>query len=197
MIQRNVTGVEMQPLAAVQGLKSSTEVEVNEETRPVIDDESFAAAYKRGFLSTLRLLRSIGARADAAEEVAQAAWARGWQYRYQLLNPEALGSWINAIARNLYRAKIVGENRFEELADRPVANRVVLQLEAKDLMDACNERESEMLTLFYVEGYSILEIAEKVRMQPTTVRVRLLRIRRSLRARLETPRSFKLTARAA
>jgi RNA polymerase sigma factor (sigma-70 family) len=195
MIQQSLTGVETQALAAVQGLTSSKGI--NEEKRAVIDDESFAAAYKRGFLSTLRLLRSIGARADAAEEVAQAAWARGWQYRYQLLNPEALGSWINAIARNLYRAKIVGENRFEELADKPVANRVVLQLEAKDLMDACNERESEILTLFYVEGYSILEIAEKVRMQPTTVRVRLLRIRRSLRARLETPRSFKLTARAA
>jgi RNA polymerase sigma factor (sigma-70 family) len=166
-------------------------------SRPHIDHDFFASAYQRGFASTLRILRAMGATMDAAEEVAQAAWSRGWQYREQLLNPEAISSWINTIARNLYRAKIVGEKRFEELLDRPMANRIVLELEAKDLIECCNPRESEMLVLFYIEGYSILEIAKRVRMHPTTVRVRLLRIRQNLRSKLQTASSPRLTARAA
>lgn len=154
-----------------------------------IDDYSFAAAYKRGFLATLKLLRAIGANADIAEEVAQAAWARGWQYRAQLIHAELVGAWVNSIARSLYRNVVAGGRRFEELADAPAPNQLIRELEVNSMMSACSESESRILSMFYFEGYSTLEIAQKVGMQPTTVRVRLMRIRRSLRDRLSLRRT--------
>jgi len=42
---------------------------------------------------------------DEAEEIAQAAWVRGWEYREQLRDPGLVGYWVNSIARNLFRAR--------------------------------------------------------------------------------------------
>lgn len=152
-----------------------------------IQEDAFARAYDRGFLTTLRFLCSLGASKDMAEEVAQAAWTRGWQYRAQLVNPLLAGAWVNTIARNLYWNCISMQRRFEELEDYPVATSIVTYLEASDMMNSCSETESRMLTMFYLEGYTTMEIAEKEGLCPTTVRVRLMRIRRSLRDRV-TPR---------
>lgn len=152
-----------------------------------IQQDAFAHAYDRGFLTTLRFLRSLGASIDMAEEVAQAAWSRGWQYRAQLVNPLLAGPWVNTIARNLYWNVISMQQRFEKLEDYPVSSSIVSSLEASDMMDSCSELESRMLTLFYIEGYTTMEIAEKEGLCPTTVRVRLMRIRRGLRERI-TPR---------
>ena len=48
---------------------------------------------------------SRGAALEEAEEIAQAAWARGWEYREQLRDPGLVSYWVNSIARNLYRAR--------------------------------------------------------------------------------------------
>ena len=66
---------------------------------------SYAEAFQNGFGATRRFLVSRGAPIDEAEEIAQAAWARGWEYRAQLRDPGLVSYWVNSIARNLFRAR--------------------------------------------------------------------------------------------
>src|SRR5579864_3227657 len=65
----------------------------------------YAEAFEAGFPATRRFLLSRGAGLEEAEEIAQAAWARGWEYRDQLRDPALVGFWVNSIARNLFRAR--------------------------------------------------------------------------------------------
>ena len=67
---------------------------------------TYAEAFQNGFGATRRFLISRGAPLDDAEEIAQAAWARGWEYREQLRDPGLVGFWVNSIARNLFRARV-------------------------------------------------------------------------------------------
>ncbi len=147
----------------------------------VVNEAQFTKGYAKGFPITFRFLISLGANPDAAEEVSQAAWARGWQYRDQLMNPAVLGTWVNSIARNLYWTHARSENKLTELADYqtpPTAQRL---FEASSLISHCSPVEWKMLTLFYIEGFTTKEIAELEGLCPITVRVRLMRLRRHLR----------------
>ncbi len=160
---------------------------VSTSTAPCLDETNYASAYKKGFNVTLRSVRFLGANAETAEEVAQAAWARGWQCRKQLHCPELVGAWVNAIARNLYRSVIRLEKRYLQLEDFAAPSKLMSTLEAGVMIENCTELESRMLTMYYLEGYSTGEIADKEKLCPTSVRVRLMRIRRRLRERMLIP----------
>ncbi len=158
---------------------------VSEPAQPDSERTNFAAAYEHGYRMTQRFLISRGAPPDAAEEVAQAAWAKGWECRSQLHNPTLLGAWVNSIAKNLLRNRARADRRLERLAvatgvGRPSAD----DLFVNQLLDRCKPAESTLLNDYYVEGYTTEEIAKRAGMTPVTVRVRLLRIRRSLRSRI-------------
>jgi DNA-directed RNA polymerase specialized sigma24 family protein len=60
--------------------------------------EGFGQAYRQGFVRTVRLLRSRGASADHAEDVAQNAWLQGWRKLNQLRDDGMIEGWVNAIA---------------------------------------------------------------------------------------------------
>lgn len=152
--------------------------------RSEMDEEEYAAAYEIGFLKTLRLIRFKGANLDVAEEVAQAAWARGWQYRSQLHDTSAVVAWVNTIAINLYRSTARLGERFLELKENAVPTTLLRELELGGALVGCSFRETRLISLFYYEGYSTIEIAEKESLCPSTVRVRLMRIRRKLREKL-------------
>lgn len=149
-----------------------------------MDEDEYAAAYEAGFLKTLRLIRFKGGSLDVAEEVAQAAWARGWQYRRQLQDASAVVAWVNTIAINLYRSTSRLGERFLELKENSVPTTLLRELELGGALTGCSFRETRLISMFYYEGYSTLEIAEKESLCPSTVRVRLMRIRRKLREKL-------------
>ncbi|MFN9456802.1 MAG: RNA polymerase sigma factor, partial [Acidobacteriota bacterium] len=67
----------------------------------VLTANQFAAAYRGFFHQTVNYLRASGSNAERAEEIAQAAWARGWECREQLRDVSAVQSWVCTIARNL------------------------------------------------------------------------------------------------
>jgi DNA-directed RNA polymerase specialized sigma24 family protein len=158
---------------------------VAEPVQPEAERCNFAAAYEHGYRMTQRFLISRGAPPDAAEEVAQAAWAKGWECRSQLHNPTLLGAWVNSIAKNLLRNRARADRRLERLAMATgVGSPSADDLFVNQLLDRCKPSESTLLNAYYVEGYTTEEIARRAGMTPVTVRVRLLRIRRSLRSRL-------------
>ena len=71
--------------------------------RSCISAKTFAEAYRHAFHATQRFLRSFGYSLEIAEEMAQAAWAKAWQHRRQLRNPESVAPWVNSIALNIIR----------------------------------------------------------------------------------------------
>jgi len=143
----------------------------------------YAEAFETGYSVTRRFLLARGAPIEEAEEIAQAAWARGWEYRDQLRDPGLVSYWVNSIARNLFRARFRAPIQ-TEIEDANAAYTLNLDaIEVLRLLDRCPRRDRELLEQS-LQGYSAEEIAQSEGITPTGIRVRLLRVRQALRDKL-------------
>ena len=145
--------------------------------------EKYGACYQRGFPSTVRFLISRGVYSDAAEETAQAAWAKGWERLAQLRNDEMVVTWVNTIALNAYR-RVMRRPPFlqllPEIAEAPQVNLAAVDVDR--ILETCKPKDRLVLRQRYLEGSRIGEIAREHGWSETAVRIRLLRARRSARA---------------
>jgi DNA-directed RNA polymerase specialized sigma24 family protein len=116
-----------------------------------------------------------------AEEVAQEAWARGWERLHQLRNPDVVDVWVNSIAKHLWRNRVVRDQRNRELSDNMSTNHNpdggILW---EQITQACGKEEQKLLTMHYVRGYTSGEIAKRVGSTALAIRLRLMRTRRKL-----------------
>lgn len=144
----------------------------------------FAAAYSKGWRRTVRFLMSKGVNSDTAEEVAQDAWGKGWTRRASLLKPSAVGPWVNSIALNIFRGRIRRQPVDGDVPEQPV--RPMATPESTDVvtvLKSCNPEERELLAAT-AEGYTSHDLARIKGCKPSTIRVRLLRLRRRLGPKL-------------
>jgi RNA polymerase sigma factor (sigma-70 family) len=149
------------------------------------NQEQFAAAYRLGFSRTVRFLQSNGVHHELAEEIAQAAWSRGWECRTQLKNPAAVGIWVNSIAKNLLRVDYRRRKTVEELTeDCATIDASTDSTALAELLSHCSDEDRTLLVRHYMEGWSSNELAPALGISPVSVRVRLLRIKNSLRESL-------------
>jgi len=156
-------------------------------------NEEYGKAYQRGFNLTVRFLVSRGLSYDAALDTAQAAWAKGWERREQLRDPNLVLTWTNSIALNIHRTFLRREPQTQtlpELAAPPRLN--VAAIDAKRILNSCKPNDRIVLHSHYIEGYKVQEIAEQHGWTETAVRIRLLRARRSVEKKLAKPRHTKL-----
>jgi RNA polymerase sigma factor (sigma-70 family) len=144
----------------------------------------YADAFENGYSATRRFLLSRGAALDEAEEIAQAAWVRGWEYRDQLRDPSMVSFWVNSIARNLFRARFRAPAMLPlEGVDPSYSMTLEDQIEVHRILDRCSKRDRALLEKS-LEGYSAEEIAKDQGISSTGIRVRMLRIRQGIRAQL-------------
>ena len=143
----------------------------------------YANAFETGFPATRRFLLSRGAAVEEAEEIAQAAWARGWEFRDQLRDPGLVGFWVNSIARNLFRARFRAKVMAPMDGVEAPYQMNLEEIELHRLLERCSGRDRQLLEQS-LEGYSAEEIARVEGITSTGIRVRLLRIRQSLRQQL-------------
>jgi DNA-directed RNA polymerase specialized sigma24 family protein len=144
----------------------------------------YAEAFENGYGATRRFLQSRGAPLEDAEEIAQAAWVRGWEFRDQLRDPSLVASWVNSIALNLLRAKFRTRLTVQPEGVDPGYCMNLEAIEVRRLLERCSHRDRELL-LKTLHGYSAGEIAHTEGITSTGIRVRLLRIRQSLRGQIE------------
>jgi DNA-directed RNA polymerase specialized sigma24 family protein len=145
---------------------------------------AYADAFQNGYSATRRFLLSRGAAVDEAEEIAQAAWARGWEYRDQLRDPSMVSFWVNSIARNLFRARFRTPPVLPlEGIDPSYCMSLEDQIEVRRILDLCPKRDRALLEKS-LEGYSAEEMAVDEGISSTGIRVRMLRIRQGIRAQL-------------
>jgi RNA polymerase sigma factor (sigma-70 family) len=144
----------------------------------------YADAFQKGYSATRRFLLSRGAALDEAEEIAQAAWVRGWEYREQLRDPSMVNFWVNSIARNLFRARFRTPPVIPlEGIDPSYSMSLEEQIEVRRMLDRCPPRDRALLEKS-LEGYSAEEIAKDEGISSTGIRVRMLRIRQGIRAQI-------------
>src|ERR1700689_4269779 len=146
----------------------------------------YADAFATGYGATRRFLLARGAPLEEAEEIAQAAWVRGWEFREQLRDPGLVGFWVNSIARNLFRARFRAPIQTEIEDGNAVYTLDIDAIEVGRLLDRCPQRDRELLEQS-LEGYSAEEIALSEGITSTGIRVRMLRIRQMLRDKLSLP----------
>ena len=145
----------------------------------------YAKAFETGFPATRRFLLARGAAVEEAEEIAQAAWARGWECVSQLREDSLVFTWVNTIALNIYRRALHSERQCQPLPQ--LFSRLTIDLAAIDVacvLKSCRPRERRLLEQ-QMQGTTAKEIAEDNGVTETTIRIRLMRARRALRARVE------------
>jgi DNA-directed RNA polymerase specialized sigma24 family protein len=163
------------PIKVVSGPRVASE--------PGMKVTDYAKAFETGFPATRRFLLSRGAAVEEAEEIAQAAWVRGWEFRDQLRDPGLVGFWVNSIARNLFRARFRARLTMPMDGVEAPYSMNLEEIELRRLLERCSGRDRRLLEQS-LEGYSAEEIAQTEGITSTGIRVRLLRIRQSLRNQL-------------
>src|SRR5580658_7143651 len=102
----------------------------------------YAEAFETGYRATRRLLRARGAPLEGADEIAQAAWARGWEYRDQLRDPGLVSYWVNSIARNLCRARFRSATPVPlEHIQEPSYAFDTSSIDLRRMLEACSQRD--------------------------------------------------------
>jgi len=154
--------------------------------RGKMTSDGYGEAYQRGFDLTVRLLISRGVQRDDAEEVAQAAWVKGWERLSQLRKESVVVIWVNTIALNAYRNWLRRERlslATQELRYKTAA----IDLAAIDvarILGSCRPCDRHLLEQS-MTGVTPSEIAVEQGVTETAIRIRLLRARREARSRAE------------
>lgn len=167
------------------------------------DLSAFEALMRRHNRRLFRVTRTILRDGDAAEDAVQETYLRAYT-RLDSYRPEGkFGAWITRVALNealMMRRKIrVDTVSLEDAgvetiaveehdADTPTAEQYVEAAHARALLehaiDALPENFRMVFVLRVVEGLDVRETAESLEINPTTVRTRLFRAQRQLRADL-------------
>ncbi len=147
--------------------------------------DDFASAYEAGRHSTVRLLLSKGLMIEEAEELAQSAWARGWEARHQLKEEDRVVQWVNSIAINTMFNEMRRLKRYEPLDDastraaRPVA--VSDKIDAEKLLSQCSGLDRSLMVHRFAGGFDMEEIATMHGLSGVATRVRIHRAKLALR----------------
>jgi RNA polymerase sigma factor (sigma-70 family) len=143
--------------------------------------EDYGAAYQKGYEMTVRFLVSRGSARDTAEEFAQAAWVRGWERIEQLRDASMVFRWLNTIAWNILRADSRRPPFLQILFDVPTGSKTNLaEIDLRKILKSVKPNDRVILHRFYVEGFKVREIAEQQGCSETALKIRLLRVRRTI-----------------
>lgn len=160
--------------------------------------EDFANAYCEGLKMTNRFLISRGVSRDDAEEIAQAAWVRGWERLPQLRDERLLLTWANSIAMNLYctRARVAKRNvpLYSEGTHFHLAD--IGAVDARRILNLCRSRDRRLLASYYLDGRATREIAATEGLSETAVRIRLMRARRAAQQKANSRSASKAASAA-
>ena len=151
-------------------------------------ETSYGQCYKNsGYNQTVHCLIGCGAQRDLAEEIAQAAWVRGWERLPQLRNDRCVVAWVNRIARNLLNSKM---RRKREVPLLPHHERSAVtsidssRVHLEMILQKCTPNERLVLEAS-MAGYSGAELAQKFSKSVSSIQSELWRARRAAGERVK------------
>lgn len=156
--------------------------------------DRFVAAYDEYFEALFRFFYFRLNDRDRAMELAQETFMRAWQYVRMGKEIETMRPFLYTTAANLFKNELRGRKPVvsldalqEEIGFDPEGTteaEVTEEVEARQLMrkvEQLSDRDREVLTLRYVEGLPIKEIAVLLGQGESAVAVRIHRALRKLR----------------
>jgi len=160
------------------------------------DEDAFRALVDRWQPKLLRHARYFTRQADAAKDVAQESWIAIVKGLGSLQDPARFRPWAFRIVANKARDWVRREDSRRKAAGRAAAETAATDEPAAAHgpvervlggLAALEPSHRSILTLYYLEGMSVGEIAEALGIPDGTVKSRLFHARDALRARLEEP----------
>jgi RNA polymerase sigma-70 factor, ECF subfamily len=137
-------------------------------------------------------LRVVGC-PHTADEAAQEAIVRAWRHRHSCRQPDQPHGWLRRIAHN-EAVRVAGRRPNEVLVDEPLAapsgrsddaDGVENRLLFSAILGTLSHEDQELARLRYYEDLTCATLAEHFGLSEATVKVRLHRLRRRIRQRLE------------
>jgi RNA polymerase sigma-70 factor (ECF subfamily) len=156
------------------------------------DREAFSAAIVRHGPDVRRLCAVITLDHELAREAEQNAWARAWQKRHVVRDPDRFGGWIARVAANEAKQLLRHRRRHRTVSlDASVdpagsADDPGLHAGLRDALRRLEPVDRELLGLRYVLDLGSAEIGRHLGLSPEGVRSRLKRVRDRLRRELST-----------
>jgi len=134
--------------------------------------------------------RITGTEADA-QDVAQDAIVRAWRSRCSCRDPASPTGWLLTIVRG-EAWRVRRRRQSTPVAELPDAEdpcdwtgEVLSRLDVESAVSTLQERDRELLRLRYVDDLTQTDVADRVGLAEGTVKVKLHRLRKKLRDRLE------------
>jgi RNA polymerase sigma-70 factor, ECF subfamily len=161
------------------------------ETLQKVSSTSWDWAELRRFCFS-QALRVVGC-PETADDAAQEAIVRAWRHRDSCRQPDRPLGWLRRIAHN-EAVRLAGRRPNEVLVDEPLADPDgrTDDLESLDngllfrgIVGTLSRADQELAWLRYYEDLSCAKLAEHFGLSEATVKVRLHRLRRRLKERLE------------
>lgn len=146
----------------------------------------------RNFCFT-QALRVVGTH-EAADEAAQEAIVRAWRHRHSCRQPDAPHGWLRRIAHN-EAVRVATRRPNEVLVDEPLqahpdefaaaGEELENRLMMSGILATLSAADQELARLRYYEDLTCAKLADHFGTNEATVKVRLHRLRRRLRQRME------------
>jgi RNA polymerase sigma-70 factor (ECF subfamily) len=155
------------------------------------DPEAFDALIARWYPPLWRYVRRMAGRDEDAQDVLQDVWLRVFRGIARLRDGARLRGWLFGIARRTlmdrlrraYAAPVLTDVDPGDLVAEAEPVDAEADLAALDAgLDALPAGDRELLTLFYLRDLSLAELAEALAVPIGTVKSRLFRARKLLRA---------------
>ena len=130
---------------------------------------------------------------DTADDAAQEAIVRAWRHRDRCRQPDEPFGWLRRIAHN-EAVRAAGRRPNEVLVGEPLAapsgwaeHEAVLEdrLLFSGILGTLSSADQELVRLRYYEDLTCAKLAEHFGLSEATVKVRLHRLRRRLKQRME------------
>jgi len=128
---------------------------------------------------------------QGSEDVAQEVWIAVIKSLHRLSEHTKFGNWILGITHNKSMDWIKKNHNLEEhhiiaessSSDEPVHNNLIIRM--RKAIQKLNTDQRNILTLFYLEGYSLNEISDILSISKGTVKSRLFYARESLKKQIK------------
>jgi RNA polymerase sigma-70 factor (ECF subfamily) len=153
--------------------------------------EAFESFYSREYRKVVALAYALSGSRFGAEDLAQEAFLAAHQRWDRIGQYEKPDAWVRRVVTNkaisTFRRKAAERRAMERLATQ--TQHALPELEPEDdhfwsLVRDLPARQTQAITLFYLEDRSVVDISEILGCSPATAKVHLFRGRQTLAARL-------------
>ncbi|MEX1126154.1 MAG: SigE family RNA polymerase sigma factor [Acidimicrobiia bacterium] len=164
---------------------------VSSDTTEGVVVEAFESFYDREYRKVVALAYALSGSRSGAEDLAQEAFIAAHQRWDRIGGYDKPGAWVRRVVANMaisaFRRKTAERKALERLAGQTQTELPGLEPEDERFWSLVRElpgRQTQAITLFYLEDRSVNEIAEILGCSPNTAKVHLFRGRQALAARL-------------